>query len=121
MADQSGKLVLVVEDDPDIREAICLLLEYEGYTVRSAENGAVATRLLHDGPAPALVLTDLMMPVMNGWELIRALRASDLADVPVVVVSATVDGRLPEDIEHLRKPVDADELLHTIERAASQQ
>src|SRR5579862_5399193 len=85
----TGTTVLVVEDDPDIREALCMLLEDEGYTVYSAENGRMAACLLSSQPPPSLVITDLMMPIMDGWELVDRLRQNDrLSSVPVVVISA---------------------------------
>lgn len=119
--DHAGQRVLIVEDDRDIREALCMLLEEEGYSVYSAENGAVATLLLAGQPPPSLVLTDLMMPVMNGWELIEMLRHDDaLSGVPVVVISATADGRLPDGVrELLQKPASASAILEAVEHHAA--
>ena len=59
--------ILVVDDDRDIRETLAEILLHEGYHVEMAENGARAVELIKRGPAPALVLLDLMMPVMSGW------------------------------------------------------
>lgn len=117
----TGQTVLVVEDDRDIREALCLLLEEEGYTVYSAENGEVAAGLLSERPPPSLVLTDLMMPVMSGWELLERLKSSDeLARIPVVVISAALPAEAPSGVrEMLRKPVSARAVLQAVDQHAS--
>jgi CheY-like chemotaxis protein len=81
--------ILVVEDDASVREALAVFLEGEGYSVVEAGDGAEAlTRLRTSGPV-ALILLDLMMPVMNGWEF-RDAQARDprLASIPVVVITA---------------------------------
>ncbi len=104
--------ILVVDDDPEVREALCDVLEDEGYAVVRAANGAEAIRYLRKGRPRAIVL-DLTMPVMDGYEFLDR-RASDptLSDIPVVVVSATIDARVPhEDVEVIRKPIDLDALL----------
>jgi CheY-like chemotaxis protein len=111
---------LVVEDDPGVRELLCLLLEDDGYTVYAAENGKVAACMLSRQPPPSLVLTDLRMPVMNGWELIDRLRHTDeLAEVPVVVISAEPDGLAPSGVRLLRKPFSALAVLEAVERCST--
>ncbi len=113
--------VLVVEDDSTIRETLAELLADEGYGVTCAANGVEALALLGTEERPALILLDLMMPVMNGWDLRRAL-ADDprLAAIPVVVLSAAVaSGGRPSDIgadEFLAKPFDLSTLLDTVQR-----
>jgi CheY-like chemotaxis protein len=81
--------ILIVDDDRDIRESLGEILVHEGYHVVLAENGARALELIRRGPTPALVLLDLMMPVMSGWEFLE-LAENDLtlAEIPVLVVSA---------------------------------
>ena len=64
--------ILVVEDDDEIREAMVLVLEQQGYSVYEARNGREALELLHDGETPRLILLDLMMPVMDGWQFRHA-------------------------------------------------
>ena len=87
----------------------------------TAPDGRAALDLLHRGARPGLVLLDLMMPVMNGWQFREAQRAEpDLADIPVVIVSgdARLDRRTAElaGVEWLRKPLDLDVLLDMVGR-----
>ena len=85
----SGRHVLVVEDDPVIRQVLPESLEGEGYLVREAQNGRQALDLL-DGWRPDVIVLDLMMPVMDGWAFRAEQRARGLgAHVPVVVLSAS--------------------------------
>jgi len=104
--------VLVVEDDADIRESLVEALLIEGFDVLQAANGAEALRVLSQVPAPGIVLLDLMMPVMDGWQFLAARRADPaLAQVPVAVVSAVGGGSPDEIVAALRKPVDLDRLV----------
>lgn len=112
--------VLLVEDDLDIRETLAAVFEEEGYEVTSAPNGSAALGALASGPPPAVILLDLMMPVMDGWQFHAELqKVVELAAIPIIVLSA--DGR-PEKAAtinaagHLRKPVDIVELLEMVER-----
>jgi CheY-like chemotaxis protein len=106
--------VLVVEDEDDIRELVANALEQEGFQVYQAESGARALELLKQMPHPSLILADLMMPVMSGWDLIKALSQDDrLATLPVVVVSA-VDDAEPQGFRRIKKPFDLDELIRIV-------
>jgi CheY-like chemotaxis protein len=114
-------LVLVVDDDPDIREMIGQALELEGWSVVGAANGEEALRVARVGPRPDVILLDLMMPVMNGWEFIdEQRRDSVLSTIPVVLISG--DERLTEKAGKarvagfLKKPMDLVELLDTVQR-----
>ena len=109
--------VMIVEDDPDTREMLERFLELEGFEVRTAANGQLA--LEHSRrSALSVILLDLMMPVMNGWQF-REAQASDpkIAGIPVVVVTAAGS---KDDIPAIQadawlsKPVDLDRLLATI-------
>jgi CheY-like chemotaxis protein len=105
---------LVVDDDPDGRQAIAQLLEAHGYTVRQAENGRVALDLVAER-LPCLVLLDLEMPVMSGWDVLAWLaRAGALDTVAVVVLSAGASA--PSGVPFVRKPCAAEELLETLGR-----
>jgi CheY-like chemotaxis protein len=113
---QSGAAVLVVEDEPDIRETFRDVLETEGYSVRCAANGREALAALAEGPRPSLILLDLMMPEMNGYDLLQALRADHaLSTIPVTVVSAAGDRTSVAGAPVLKKPVDIDTLLHAVD------
>jgi CheY-like chemotaxis protein len=99
--------VLVVDDDQDIREAVV------GYSVAQAANGAEALVAMRSA-LPCLVLLDLMMPVMDGWEVVAQMdRDPALAGVPVCVVSAHVNDP-PRNVCVLRKPVTLQKLLDTV-------
>jgi CheY-like chemotaxis protein len=108
--------ILVVDDDADLRETLQMLLEDSGFVVAASPNGRVALDHLRDGGRPSLILLDLMMPEMNGWQFLGHVRADGaLASIPVVVMTARKAAELPmEDV--LYKPFDSDELLAMIAR-----
>ena len=111
--------VMVVEDDTDIRECVQLLLEEEGYEVVTAANGAEAETLLADlgeKGSPCLMLLDLMMPVMSGWELLEHLRRDGkLADGLRVVVLSAAPSNVPSGpVACMSKPVALDKLLAAV-------
>ena len=98
--------VLVVEDDHDVRVSVRSILEDEGFQVLSAANGRQAIDLLQQFQ-PGLILLDLRMPIMDGWEFVELLRRDAvLARLPVVIHSAFHE-LAPADVEVLAKPVDA--------------
>jgi CheY-like chemotaxis protein len=114
--------VLIVDDDHDVREALREVLQDHGYDVLEAGNGHDALALLRDGTlAPCLILLDIMMPVMDGWQF-RAAQRNDpaLAGIPVVVLSAHGHvQRASEGMDataFLRKPVQLPPLLATVAR-----
>jgi two-component system response regulator CpxR len=106
--------ILVVDDDDSIREVLAEVLREEGYDVACASNGEQALSEVREHGHPDLMLLDLMMPVMSGWELLEQLQASaELSRIPVVVVSAM---NAPGAWEHLAKPIELDRLLATVDR-----
>jgi CheY-like chemotaxis protein len=113
-------IILVVEDEDPIRELVRGLLEGEGYDVREARHGAYALELAHQQP-PALVLTDLMMPVMDGTLLCHQLK-SDLATQAIPIVVMTASGRAAAEAcgadAYVAKPFDVDDLLDLVTRYA---
>jgi CheY-like chemotaxis protein len=105
---------LVVDDDPDGREALAELLESHGYAVRQAENGKVAVQLVGEW-SPCLMLLDLEMPVMTGWEVLACI--DDVAPCgAIVVVVLSAAAAPPPDVPFVRKPCDVGLLLATIDR-----
>ncbi len=107
--------VLVVEDDRDIRECMADALEMEGYAVACAQHGREALDQLRRGLRPDLILLDLLMPVMSGWEFRQAQLADPLlAGIPVVIVSASSPGAAARPDRHLPKPFGIDELLSLV-------
>lgn len=118
----SRRDILLVEDNVDTREALVMVLEHHGYSVRSAANGAEALEAARAQP-PHLVITDLEMPVLSGFELLEEFRKQPtLADIPVLVVSAhdethaRVTGFDLGADDFLAKPVQLDELLARVRR-----
>jgi CheY-like chemotaxis protein len=113
--------IFVVDDDTDLRETIGELLAEQGYATSLFQNGRTALDDLRAGTLPALILLDLMMPEMNGWEFREEqLRDGRLRAIPVVVMTAS-RGFDPEALsaaEILYKPVGLAELLDAVERNA---
>jgi CheY-like chemotaxis protein len=110
--------VLIVEDDADLREMMAQLLSLEGFKSATVANGREALEYLHDGrEKPDVILLDLMMPVMDGWEFRRKQQADPtVADVPVIVLSA-LDQSRAADVDaqaFLKKPLDFDRLLQLV-------
>jgi CheY-like chemotaxis protein len=109
--------ILVVDDDPGVREGVRALLESEGYTVVTASDGAEAIEKLREGGV-RLVLLDLAMPVVDGWQFL-ARRESDPAfpRAPVVLLSGLPFIRdAPGVADFIRKPIDSDRLLDCVHR-----
>ena len=115
--------VLIVDDDPDIRDAVGECLRYEGYDVHSAADGRDALDRLEYGLRPDVILLDLMMPVLNGFDVLEALKSRpEWKSIPVVIVSAN-RGYEAEDLSGavsiLRKPVNVDRLIAAVEQAVA--
>ena len=118
------RAVLVVDDDPYIRDALADVLADEGYRVTAARDGEEALAFLQASLRPAVILLDLRMPGMSGWEVRKRLLADpELAGLPVVLLSA--DAHLEAAAAtlraagSLRKPPSLDELLATVGRHAA--
>jgi CheY-like chemotaxis protein len=107
--------VLIVDDEPEILDLLRDILEYEGFTVIVATNGALALKQIHRVPV-ALVLTDLMMPFVSGVELARQVHNnSQTATIPVVLMSAA----MPEHVDDIfaaviHKPFSVDTIVRIV-------
>jgi CheY-like chemotaxis protein len=110
--------ILVVDDEPGIRQAVAEILQLDGYNVVTAANGAEALVVVEQR-TPSLILLDMRMPVLNGWEFARELGARGY-NVPIVVITAATDAsawaREVRAAGFLAKPFDLLELLETVER-----
>lgn len=118
------KLVLIVEDEYGNAEILQLLLEAEGYRVAVATNGKQALEILRNGEKPSLVLSDFMMPVMNGGELGVAIRQDPaLSQIPFIFMSGTSEDvvrRAFDDYDALlAKPYELDTLVAVVKRFAT--
>lgn len=110
--------ILLVEDDEDIRESLGYFLKSEGYEVQTAANGKEGLEKLH-AEKPGLVLLDLMMPVMDGWQFLEEKnhdKDQTISKVPVLVISA-VRGNpyIPGALGFVKKPVDLRRLMDFVE------
>jgi len=114
--------VFIIEDDVDTRDMLAKFLELEGYNVELAANGRQALDLLASGANANVIVLDLMMPVMDGWEFRRRqVEDGRLRNIPTIVVSAAGRERLAQISAdaYLSKPVDMDELLERVSQLCS--
>jgi CheY-like chemotaxis protein len=117
-----SKTILLVEDDPDARLATTAFLEDEGFSVIPASTGVDALLILMHMDPPDLIVLDLMLPLMSGWDVSAELAKDErLARVPVIIFSGVVDRQeaallrvQPENC--VKKPVSPDKLLATVRR-----
>lgn len=111
-------VLLVVEDDDDYRKVLSETLEEAGYSVESAIHGLDALTRLRSGLKPTVILLDLMMPVMDGWSFVAALKDdTSLASIPVIATTGAGDRVLysaPVSAAYLNKPINREQLLATI-------
>src|SRR5438105_4469734 len=118
----TGKPILIVEDDQDLRETMKDLLELQGFDAVTAANGQDALAQLAEMEGCCLILLDLMMPVMNGWQFLEILRQQErhrFGDIPVVVISAASNATQQENSHGctmMKKPVDVPLLLALVRR-----
>jgi CheY-like chemotaxis protein len=116
-----GKRILLVEDNSLLRDSVTKLLERAGFAVTAAAHGEEALSRLQDSEKPALILLDLSMPVMDGWQF-RRVQAKDarLASIPVVLFSGEEDltkqAAALQSAAILEKPVEPEKLLRTVRR-----
>jgi two-component system chemotaxis response regulator CheY len=115
--------VLLVEDDPDISQLFRQSLAIRGYTVDTAPNGRAALEILGSAASlPSVIVADLHMPIMDGWEFLTALsKEPRLAGIPMVVLTAADDPArsAPRPSTILIKPVSIDDLIAAMQRAVT--
>jgi CheY-like chemotaxis protein len=116
---RARKLVVVIEDEPDLLEVTSFVLESEGFSVQAARNGEEGLELLRSGTRPGLVLLDMRMPVMSGPEFMREIaKYPALHAIPIVVLTADGTSQVPGAVAVLHKPIDLAQLVEVVERHA---
>lgn len=110
--------ILIVEDEADDRDAVLHFLEKEGYSALAASNGREALELISRFGLPKVMLLDLAMPEMNGWEFLDARKQNQIPDtLPIYVFSAEPASERPKGISGvLSKPVDLKAILNAIRK-----
>ena len=115
-----SKTIFIIEDDPGISFVLSELLEGEGFKVQVAENGVVALELLQKHGVPSLILLDMIMPKMNGWEFAKEFTEKYDHLCPIIVMTAAADAKQrAKDInavDLIEKPFDFDQFLATIKK-----
>ena len=115
-----GESILIIEDDDDLRDSLFELISLKGYKVEAVANGREALERLADVPVPCLIILDLMLPVISGWEF-RRQQLSDprLSKIPTVILSGIsnleTESRRLQAIACVSKPIDFDLLFKTID------
>jgi len=128
MSNKGNKNILCIEDEPEMIDLIRLILERRGFTVQGAAGGTEGIRKVRE-LHPDLVLLDLMMPDMDGWEVYQQMKADETTrDIPVIVVTAkaqSIDKVLGLHIakvdDYIAKPFSPQDLLASVEKVFSQQ
>ncbi len=112
--------ILIVEDSIDLREIYKECLIYAGFTVKVASDGLEALNLINSlNNLPGVILLDLMMPVMDGWQFLKEIeKDTNLQNIPILVCSALADG-LPVGYRSLGKPVSQKTLISAVAEFAS--
>ena len=119
MANQ--KKVMIVDDDPDVLKSVKQLLEKNGYKVFSFDNGYDCFKLLKEGIKPSLIILDIMMPIINGWQIHKKLgEHPDWRRIPIVFLTgrnteAALDMCKKYGVEHIKKPFDIKDLKQRLE------
>jgi len=109
--------ILVVEDDTDLRGALAGLLEDQGFGTLRAKDGVEALKKIREVRRPCLILLDLMMPRMNGWEFLELHRSDrSLSSIPLVLVTAFRDTEPAQAKAMITKPIDVPKMIETLER-----
>jgi CheY-like chemotaxis protein len=112
----SGKHILIIEDDADVREALATVLGDAGLCVDVAADGMSGLEHLRNGARPSVIVLDLRMPRLCGGEFLREMRADPrFEQIPVITMSAGLESSpAGESLAHLHKPFDVDDLLDIV-------
>lgn len=115
----ADKMILVVEDETDLRDFVAAVLMAEGYRVVGASNGLEALEEVTRNK-PDLILLDMRLPVMDGWEFAKQLNAKRNSRIPIIVMTALQAKQIAREINataYLQKPFDIDDLLSVVKAA----
>ena len=118
--------VFVVEDDSVAREAVAAILRGHGFDVQTAPDGQAALHLMSSGPPPDVIVLDMMMPNVDGWQFLRKFNQLDPHPRPWIIIASgapAIGREWAADVGcggFLRKPIDADELVDEMRRCVSQ-
>lgn len=112
------KSILIIEDNKELQSSLKTILESEGYKIVTADNGKEGIELLRKIPTPCMILLDLMMPIMNGWEFVDIVSKDIiLSNIPITVISAFGDTKgTPKTNDYIPKPIDLDALFRTVRK-----
>jgi CheY-like chemotaxis protein len=112
--------LLIVEDNAVVREGLGVILRRNGDEVITVPNGRDALERLAAGPRPDVILMDMLMPVLDGWRLIKLLKSSQHAEIPIIIITGTIVTRdwaaMHDCAGFVKKPVEEQELLDEIRR-----
>lgn len=113
--------ILIADDDDDIRTTVAAILASEGHDVVEARNGMHAMQVLHRDPLPEVIILDILMPVMNGFEFLDRMQHDPrIAKIPVLAVTAHAKvGEIRGVVQVIRKPFDLDRLLEAVRVACA--
>lgn len=115
MAESTTPTVLIVDDDPDVREALELVVGLAGFPVVTMSNGEQSVSYLRRSHEPCTLLLDLMMPVMDGWRVLEIVQAEHLLPLSrILVLTASREPTLPDGVKLLPKPMTVDAIVDAI-------
>jgi CheY-like chemotaxis protein len=118
-----SKYILVIDDDEGIRDGLTALLQDEGYHVTAVENGKKALDILASGPFPAVIILDLMMPVMDGAQFCaERSKCPRISSIPVILLTASSlsNQTMTLPVSHwLRKPIEIENFLNLVQRESA--
>ncbi|HTK73874.1 MAG TPA: response regulator [Gemmataceae bacterium] len=110
-----AQTVMVVEDHAMTRTGLTLILQRHGYEVIAADNGRTALELLTAGTSPDVILLDMLMPQLDGWQLLKRLQGTSSGDIPVIIATGTILTREWAEEQKcagfLKKPIEERDLL----------
>ena len=112
-------MIMIVDDEADIRDSLEEYFQYEGYSVTTAADGAQALASLQQGELPCVIILDLLMPVLDGIQMYQTMRADPRLSAVPVIISTSDPRRAPSGVLIMKKPVNLPSLLRAVEQHCS--